>query len=38
MQVRRENNFCVHSYIFLVLFFKEDESIFKLKIYSLVIS
>ena len=38
MQIIRENIFYIHSSIFLVLFFKEDECTFELKIYSLVIS
>ena len=38
MQIMRGNIFYVHLFIFLVLFFKEDECIFELKIYTLVIS
>ena len=36
MQIIREI-FFIHSFIFLVLFFKEDECIFELNIYYLVI-
>ena len=34
MQIMREKYFYTHSSIFLVLFFKEDEYIFELEIYS----
>ena len=38
MQIIRENIFMYTSIFFLVLFLKEDEYIFELKIYSLIIS